>query len=84
MVLTVSFVISSVTGLFVTVARKKLASHELDASTGASEPHDFAVRNKRFRPACLRPPDAVASTASHPNVRDDHDTPLWRGGMAAL
>jgi hypothetical protein len=37
-------VISSVTGLIVTVARKKLASHELDASTGASEPHDLAVR----------------------------------------
>ena len=26
----------------------------------------------RFRCA----PDAAASTASHPNVRDDHDTPL--------
>ena len=26
--------------------------------------------------------NAVASTASHPNDRDDHDTPLWRGGLA--
>jgi hypothetical protein len=27
-------------------------------------------------------PDAAASTASHPNVRDDHDTPLVGDGMA--
>jgi hypothetical protein len=26
--------------------------------------------------------DAAASTASHPNVRDDRDTPLSRDGMA--
>src|ERR1700733_11979767 len=26
--------------------------------------------------------DAAASTASHPNVRDDRDTPLARDGMA--
>jgi hypothetical protein len=44
MVLTGSFVLSSVTGLFATVAPKKLASRELDASVGASGPHDFAVR----------------------------------------
>jgi hypothetical protein len=44
MVLTVSFELSSVTGLFVTVIRKKRASCELDASTGASGSHDFAVR----------------------------------------
>jgi hypothetical protein len=25
--------------------------------------------------------DAAASTASHPNVRDDRDTPLSRDGM---
>jgi hypothetical protein len=43
MVLTVSFVLSSVTGLIVTVAAPKLSAR-LDASTGASEPHDFAVR----------------------------------------
>jgi hypothetical protein len=44
MVLTVSFVLSSVTGLIVTVAFEKLASQKLDASAGASGPHDFAVR----------------------------------------
>ena len=53
-----------------------------------SGPHGFAVRNER-RSSCAplsahgRPalrirfaPDAAASTASHPNVRDDRDTPL--------
>jgi hypothetical protein len=50
---------------------KKLASQELDASVGASGPHDFAVRKARrssaqiLRPALLRP--------SHPALtfRDD-------------
>jgi hypothetical protein len=69
--------------LFATIARvMRSIIANLNASVGASGPHGFAVRNKRFRPARLRAPDAVASTASHPNVRDDHDTPLWRGGMA--
>ena len=31
-------------GLIATVALEKLASQELDASTSASGPHDFAVR----------------------------------------
>jgi hypothetical protein len=44
MVLTVSFALFPVTGLVATVTPKKLASQELDASVGASEPHDFAVR----------------------------------------
>jgi hypothetical protein len=44
MVLTVSFVLSLVTGLIVTIAPEKVASQELDASTGTSGPHDFAVR----------------------------------------
>ena len=41
-------------------------------------------RSRVFRPAMRshRAPNAAASTASHPNVRDDHDTPLLRGGMA--
>jgi hypothetical protein len=51
---TVSFVISSVTGLIVTVAPEKLASQELDASTGASEPHDFAVRFSAVRRQRIR------------------------------
>jgi hypothetical protein len=49
MVLTGSFVLSPVTGLIVTVAPKKLASCELDASAGASGPRDFAVRVSAVR-----------------------------------
>jgi hypothetical protein len=46
MVLTVSFVLSPVTGLS---CHRRLAdtSAKLDASVGASGPHDFAVRLKR-------------------------------------
>jgi hypothetical protein len=61
-------------------------------------PHDFAVRFSAVRlrdvPSLtsFHPPydatfraDAAASTASHPNVRDDRDTPLFgRGGMARI
>src|SRR5450631_2717324 len=70
---------------------------ELDASVGASGPHDFAVRcnisrpragdrSQVFRPALRshRAQDAAASTASAPRVRDDRDTPLWWGGMARI
>src|SRR5947207_4657981 len=51
---TVSFVLSPVTSLFDTVACA--SSHRLDASIGASGPHDFAVRCSKFRQAhCPRP-----------------------------
>src|SRR2546430_2443736 len=56
---TAYFVLSPVNGSFATVAPKKLASQELDASTAASGPHDFAVRFQRVR---LAP---FASIASH-------------------
>ena len=46
---TACFVLSPVNGSFATVAPKKLASRELDASTAASGPHDFAVRIMRAR-----------------------------------
>jgi hypothetical protein len=46
---TVSFVLSPVTGFLATVAPEKLASQELDASIGASGPHDFAVRVSAVR-----------------------------------
>jgi hypothetical protein len=60
MVLTAYFVLSPVTGLFVTVAREKLPSRELDASTGASGPHDFAVRDLRCSSiAPSRPPHPI-------------------------
>ena len=57
---TAYFVLFPANGFLATVAPKKLASQELDASTAASEPHDFAVR--------VMPASSVmasASTASH-------------------
>ena len=49
MVLTVSFVLSPVTGL---CCHRRSAEHstKLDASVGASGPHDFAVRKHAVRP----------------------------------
>jgi hypothetical protein len=77
MVLTVSFVLSLVTGFFVTIAPKQLAAQELDASAGASGPHDFAVRDLRCSSkAHPRPPHPAA------HVRDDRETPLVWDGMA--
>jgi hypothetical protein len=77
MVLTVSFVLSSVTGLFVTVAPKKRASRELDASAGASGPHDFAVRGS----SAVRQ-KRIRVHRIPPHVRDDRETPLvWDGTM---
>src|SRR6202047_4006154 len=73
MVLTVSFVLSPVTGLS---CHRRLAdtSAKLDASVGASGPHDFAVRKIALSSAA--PP---ASIASQPYVRDDRETPLVCG-----
>jgi hypothetical protein len=49
-------------------------SAKLDASVGASGPHDFAVRKSVIRLLTLpRPPHPA------PNVRDDHETPLCVG-----
>ena len=50
MVLTVSFVISPVIGLF---CHRHLRCRKLDASVEASGPHDFAVRISTFRQACF-------------------------------
>ena len=56
---------------------EKLASQELDASVGASGPHDFAVREQRHSSRDVPRPSHPA-----PNVRDDRETPLWWDGMA--
>src|ERR1700685_3843533 len=72
MVLTVSFVLSLVTGL-VCHHRQRIVFRQLDASVGASGPHDFAVRLSAVRQRHYqRPP--------HPAlyVRDDRETPLER------
>jgi hypothetical protein len=64
-------VISPVIGFLATVAPKKHASQELDASIEASGPPDFAVRHQ--------PRSSVVPIASiAPHVRDDRDTPLLR------
>ena len=53
MVLTVSFVLSSVTGLSCHRHRRD-TSRRLDASVGASGPHDFAVRIRAVRQRRIR------------------------------
>jgi hypothetical protein len=69
MVLTVSFVLSPVTGLIVTVISEKLASQKLDASIGASGPHDFAVRDLRCSSkAPSRPPHPIPTFVTMANV----------------
>ena len=105
MVLTVSFVLSPVIGFLVTVIGglrlcqpgwidKNL--RQLDASAGASGPHDFAVRDMHLSStradrsqvaAC----PAITSRAQRcrvhripSRVRDDHDTPLVGQDMRDL
>jgi hypothetical protein len=78
MVLTGSFALSLVTGL-VCHHRKRNAQalSLLDASVGASGPHDFTVRKSAARPrknlhaSLLRPPHPT------PHVRDDREPPLF-------
>jgi hypothetical protein len=66
---TVSFVLSLVTGLIVTIAREKFASQGLDASAGASGPHDFAVRVTRCSSkAHRRPPHPIPTFVTMANV----------------
>jgi hypothetical protein len=95
---TVSFALSPVTGLFChrrprikfclsPVGPTQL--RELDASIGASGPHDFAVRNNISRPRAVdrsqiqRTRPAIPSHAKRcrvhripPRVRDDREPPL--------
>ena len=75
MVLTAYFALSLVTGLVCHHRpQEAFASRELDASVGASGPHDFAVRVQCHSSFDLpRPPHPV------PNVRDDRETPLCVG-----
>ena len=104
MVLTASFALSPVTGLFchrhprINACQNPVGPtclRELDASVGASGPHDFAVRSNRLSSACsvsltdskesalrsFRALNAAASIASRPNVRDDGQRPSSRDGM---
>ena len=59
---TAYFALSPVTGFLATVASEKLVSQKLDASIGAPEPHDFAVRVARVRLSrATRPPHLTAT-----------------------
>ena len=73
--------------------RTDLPSADLTPTTEASGPHDFTVRFSIVRPALRCPltetalrthftPDTAASTASHPNVRDDGQRPFLGDRMA--
>src|SRR3954447_7307307 len=78
MVLTVSFVISSVIGLCCH-RRQQNEFRQLDASIEASGPHDFAVREK------LRIVErAFASTASRPAFVTIASRPSWWDETARL
>jgi hypothetical protein len=61
--------------LFATVAPEKFASQELDASVGASGPHDFAVRflrhSSKAPPASTASRPASVTIASRPSVGRD-------------
>src|ERR1700730_18635794 len=61
-------------GFLATVAPEKLASQELDASVGASGPHAFSVRLKRFRQERIRVHRILS------RVRDDLEPPLCGTG----
>jgi len=82
MVLTAYFVLSPVTGLSCH-RRLRENSRELDASVGASGPHGFAVRSCAIRPRAFARLTLLQPPHPTPNVRDDRDTPLWRGGTVA-
>ena len=58
------------TGSFATVAREKLASHELGASVGRQDHTTSPSASATFVFV------TSASTASHRNVPDDRDPPL--------
>jgi hypothetical protein len=67
---TAYFVLSPVTGLFATVASVMPGHHrQLDASVGASGPHDFAVRISTIRQLCRsRPPQPVPTSVTMANA----------------
>ena len=65
------FALSPVTGLFCH-RRLRNSFRKLDASVGASGPHDFAVRDL---PRSSHTPARPSHPA--PNVRDDREAPLF-------
>ena len=82
MVLTVSFALSPVTGLFCHRRFAGITLANLSASVGAPGPHDFAVRTNTVRPRKRIALGDVRPSHPLPNVRDDRDTPLLWAGTA--
>jgi len=68
--------LSLVIGFLATIVPEKLASRELDASTEASGPRAFVVRDSAVRQRRLR------VHRNPPLVRDDGQRPSSRDGMA--
>ena len=58
---TAYFVLSPENGSFASVAREKLRSPGLSASTAAPEPHDFTVRLSRTRQSQLSRPSHLTA-----------------------
>src|SRR5216110_3269120 len=58
---TACFALSPVNGSFATVILEKLASQELDASTAASGPHDFALPFSHTRQSRLSRPSHLTA-----------------------
>src|SRR3979411_1704295 len=79
MVLTVSFGLSSVTGL-VCHRRERICLRSLDTSVGASGPHDFAVRISAVRPQHISvhriPFPTSVTIASRPSLGTRRDAQL--------
>jgi hypothetical protein len=73
-----------VTGFLATVIPGKfLLPLRLDASTGASGPHDFTVRSGIVRPH-IAARNTIASIATSPNVCDDGRRPSGGKGWREL
>ena len=78
-----------VTGFLATIPVRGFASSRVDASTGASDPNDFAVRNDPSSPKGYAGhwrvrPRAAASTAPRPTFVTMANAPLLGTGWAEL
>jgi hypothetical protein len=86
MVLTASFVLSPVSGLFCHRRLSGLILPKLDASVAAPGPHDFAVRFGVFVRREITPDAKSVHRIPRPTFRDDREAPLvWAqaGGTSA-
>ena len=81
---TAYFALSPVTGLSCH-CRQRNRFHQLDASVGASGPHDFAVRLSAIRLARYSPAwHCCVHRIPHPTSVTTAKRPSYRGGMARI